>query len=124
MKITGNGPAAGCQLFYRAMYGYFCSVMPSIFGVALYLSVAASTSKLGLAIQMTQITPRTHEGLQFFFRTEQEALPVVHRYTKVYFSIRKGLYFYYSLNSIHLLRLFRIAVSGLLCQRCCIHLVL
>ena len=25
-KKTGNGLAAGCQLFYHKIYGYFCSV--------------------------------------------------------------------------------------------------
>ena len=25
-KKTGNGQAAGCWLFYRKIYGYFCSV--------------------------------------------------------------------------------------------------
>ena len=26
-KITGNGLAAGCQLFYRKIYGYFLQCM-------------------------------------------------------------------------------------------------
>ena len=27
VKITGNGLTAGCQLFYRKIDGYFCSVL-------------------------------------------------------------------------------------------------
>ena len=35
-KITGNGLAAGCQSFYRKIYGYFYSVVILI----LYISCA------------------------------------------------------------------------------------
>ena len=29
-KITGNGLAAGCQLFYRKIYGYFLQCMHKV----------------------------------------------------------------------------------------------
>ena len=39
-KITGNGLAAGCQLFYRKIYGYFCSVLKCSKGMEMYTCIS------------------------------------------------------------------------------------
>ena len=63
-KITGNGLAAGCQLFYRKIYGYF----------TVYNESSSHKSVQKLFHNLFTIFPNSLMGFNVIFHLEKELL--------------------------------------------------
>ena len=58
-KITGNGLAAGCQLFYRKIYGNFLQCGENIADIVTYVNIDNTVNKENTADIVTGKTLRT-----------------------------------------------------------------